>query len=115
MGSDGGKTERGYTEQPDETCGARHVGLVLSRWSAGHRTERRGKVLLTATIDMLAKILQRTLLAIESATAAAREPARDLTRTSAPNHSINGESPRVIDIDATLVTAYSEKESAAPT
>ncbi|MBS9376000.1 hypothetical protein GON09_005021 [Rhodococcus sp. B50] len=35
--------------------------------------------------------------------------------TSAPNHAIDERHLLVIDIDATLVTAHSEKESAAPT
>ena len=33
----------------------------------------------------------------------------------APNHAASAENPVVIDVDATLVTAHSEKEQAAPT
>ncbi len=36
-------------------------------------------------------------------------------RTLAPDHGIDAEHPLVIDVDATLVTAHSEKEHAAPT
>ena len=33
----------------------------------------------------------------------------------APNHAVTAANPLVIDVDATLVTANSEKENAAPT
>jgi hypothetical protein len=36
-------------------------------------------------------------------------------RRARPDHDASAASPLVIDIDATLVTAHSEKESAAPT
>ncbi len=40
---------------------------------------------------------------------------RAATRDTAPNHGITAEHPLIVDIDATLVTAHSEKELAAPT
>jgi len=38
-----------------------------------------------------------------------------LAGTVAPDHQISAEHPLTIDLDATLITAHSEKESAAPT
>src|SRR5205085_3617778 len=45
----------------------------------------------------------------------ARARAWSLAGTSAPDHQASAAAPLVIDVDATLVGAHSEKESAAPT
>lgn len=55
------------------------------------------------------------LAAINTARAAARAQVWELAGTQAPNHSSDARSPMIIDIDATLVTSYSEKEHASPT
>lgn len=55
------------------------------------------------------------LAAIGSARAAARRRAWAAAGDRTPDHRIDEKDPLVVDIDATLVTAHSEKESAAPT
>ena len=66
-------------------------------------------------IDTLAADAPAALAAIASARATARATAWSLAGEHAPDHDISAASPLVIDVDATLVTAHSEKESAAPT
>src|SRR5699024_6251683 len=70
---------------------------------------------VSRTINALAQSPQRALRAIDHATAAARSAAWSLAGAAAPDHGADAGSPLVIDIDATLVTAHSEKEQAAPT
>jgi len=53
------------------------------------------------------------LAAIDTARAAAR--AWRLAGPHAPDRDVTAGKPLVIDVDATLVTAHSEKEHAAPT
>ena len=66
-------------------------------------------------IDRLAADAPAALAAIASARATARATAWSLAGEQAPDHGAGAASPVVIDVDATLVTAHSEKESAAPT
>ena len=66
-------------------------------------------------IDSLAADAPAALAAIASARAAARATAWSLAGAHAPDHDTSAASPLVIDVDATLVTAHSAKESAAPT
>ncbi|HVI35792.1 MAG TPA: IS1380 family transposase, partial [Gaiellales bacterium] len=66
-------------------------------------------------VDRLAADAPAALAAIASARAAARARAWSLAGDRAPDHAANAAAPLVIDVDATLVTAHSEKESAAPT
>jgi hypothetical protein len=66
-------------------------------------------------VDALAEDADRALVAIEAARASARERVWALAGEHAPDHDIDGVSPLIIDLDATLVTSHSEKESAAPT
>ncbi len=66
-------------------------------------------------IDTLAADAPAALTAIASARAAARARAWSLAGARAPDHDANASRPLVMDVDATLVTAHSEKESAAPT
>jgi hypothetical protein len=70
---------------------------------------------VSRTIDRLAADADRVLAAIDGARAAARARAWRLARDQAPDHEIDAGSPLVIDVDATLVTAHSEKQGAAPT
>lgn len=55
------------------------------------------------------------LAAIAGARAVARKTVWELAGEHAPNHRIDEHHPLVIDLDATLVTAHSEKQDAAPT
>jgi hypothetical protein len=66
-------------------------------------------------IDALAADAPTALAAINTARAAARATAWSLAGEHAPDHTAAAAAPLVIDVDATLVTAHSEKECAAPT
>lgn len=66
-------------------------------------------------VDTLAADAPAALSAINTARAAARVQAWRLAGERAPDHAANASAPVVIDVDATLVTAHSEKEAAAPT
>jgi hypothetical protein len=70
---------------------------------------------VSRAIDRLAADPTAALRAINSARAAARARAWELADRHAPDHGIDAGRPLVIDIDATLVTAHSDKEGAAPT
>jgi Transposase DDE domain group 1 len=70
---------------------------------------------VSRTIDALAANVEAALAAIDSARAVARARAWQLAGKNAPDHEIDAAKPLVIDVDATLVTAHSEKELAAPT
>lgn len=70
---------------------------------------------VSRTIDRLAADAPRALGAISTARAAARARAWQLAGEHAPDHGIDAGRPLVIDVDATLVTAHSDKEGAAPT
>ena len=70
---------------------------------------------VSRTIDALAADAPRALKAIDAARAAARARVWRLAGEHAPNHDWNAERPLIIDTDATLITAHSEKEQAAPT
>jgi hypothetical protein len=66
-------------------------------------------------IDVLADDADMVLRAVASARAQARAKVWALAGEHAPDHGTDAASPLIIDLDATLVTAHSEKEDAAPT
>jgi hypothetical protein len=66
-------------------------------------------------IDTLAADAPAALAALATARATARTTAWSLPGAQAPDHDASAASPLVIDVDATLVTAHSDKEFAAPT
>ncbi len=66
-------------------------------------------------ISALATDAGKVLSAIDRARAAARKHAWRHAGQRAPDRSIDAAHPLIIDLDATLVTAHSEKEHAAPT
>src|SRR3954467_12291264 len=70
---------------------------------------------VSRTIDVLAEDAPAALAAIDTARAAARARAWELAGFTAPHHDVDAARPLVVDVDATLVTAHSEKEQAAPT
>ena len=70
---------------------------------------------VSRTITALAGDVTRALAAIDTARASARARAWTLAGDRAPDHEVTAATPLVIDVDATLVTAHSEKEHAAPT
>jgi hypothetical protein len=70
---------------------------------------------VSRTIDRLADDADKVLAAIEGACAVARARAWRMAGDRAPDHGTDAGRPLVIDVDATLVTAHSEKEGAAAT
>jgi Transposase DDE domain group 1 len=70
---------------------------------------------VSRTIDALATDAPAVLKAIDAARAAARARVWAAAGDHAPDHATSTSRPVIIDIDATLVTAHSEKEDAAPT
>ena len=66
-------------------------------------------------IDALAATPEAALSAIDTARAVVRGRVWKLAGSDAPDHQISAEHPVVIDLDATLITAHSDKELAAPT
>jgi hypothetical protein len=66
-------------------------------------------------IDTLARDANKVLAAINAARATVRAAAWRRAGNHAPDHSISPECPVIVDLDATLLTAHSEKEHAAPT
>ncbi|WP_072804117.1 IS1380 family transposase [Rhodococcoides yunnanense] len=78
-----------------------------------------GKVPSDPTVSRLMAVLAAdapsVLTAIDTARASARATAWGHAGERAPDHDITAQHPIVIDLDATLVAAHSEKESAAPT
>ena len=70
---------------------------------------------VSRTIDALAADAPAALKAIDAVRAAVRERAWALAGEHAPDHDVDVRRPLVIDVDATLITAHSEKECAAPT
>ncbi|WLP92750.1 IS1380 family transposase [Gordonia sp. NB41Y] len=65
-------------------------------------------------ISTLATEAPAALSAINSARAAARAQAWTAAGTAAPDHDRDARHPLIIDLDATLVTAHSDKEHATP-
>jgi hypothetical protein len=66
-------------------------------------------------IDLLAGDAPAALAAINTARAQARAAAWRLAGGDAPDHDIDRGRPLIVDLDATLITAHSEKEQAAAT
>lgn len=77
-----------------------------------------GPVASDATVSRLISALAAdgptALSAINSACAVARKNAWSHAGEHAPDHTIDPRQPLVVDLDATLVTAHSEKEKTAP-
>jgi hypothetical protein len=70
---------------------------------------------ISRLISSLAADADRAVAAIDAARAAARRTVWRRAGTAAPDHDADHRRPVVVDVDATLVTAHSEKEQAAPT
>jgi hypothetical protein len=70
---------------------------------------------ISRLISLFAGDAPRVLRAIDAARAEARTRAWGLAGNQAPHHGASVEHPLVIDVDATLVTAHSDKENAKPT
>lgn len=70
---------------------------------------------VSRTVAVLAADVDRVLAAVEKARAGARARVWALAGEHAPDHGASSAAPLVVDLDATLVTAHSEKEQARPT
>jgi hypothetical protein len=70
---------------------------------------------VSRTIDALAADAERVLKAVGTARAAARARVWALAGEHAPDAGIDADDPIAIDTDATLLTAHSDKQGAAPT
>lgn len=70
---------------------------------------------VSRTIDALAADVDAALAAINRARARARERVWGLAGEHAPDAGIDAQTPLVLDVDGTLVTAHSDKEQARPT
>jgi len=70
---------------------------------------------VSRTIDTLARDAAVVLAAVDRARATARAQVWQLAGDHAPDHGAGPARPVVVDLDATLVTAHSEKEQARPT
>lgn len=70
---------------------------------------------ISRLISALAADAPKALTAINTARAGARSRAWQLAGEHAPSHTASVREPLVIDVDATLVTAHSDKEQAKPT
>jgi hypothetical protein len=68
---------------------------------------------VSRVIDRLADDAAAVLRAVDTARAAARSRAWELAGEHAPDHDVDAGQPLIVD--ATLVTAHSDKEGAAPT
>lgn len=70
---------------------------------------------VSRTIDTLAGDVEAVLKAINIARAAARARVWSLAGEHAPDVGVDADNPIAIDTDATLLTAHSDKQGAAPT
>jgi hypothetical protein len=70
---------------------------------------------VSRTIALLADDAAKVLAAIDAARAATRARAWALAGAAAPDHDTSRRRPLIVDLDATLVTAHSDKEQAAAT
>jgi hypothetical protein len=66
-------------------------------------------------VDTLAADAAKSLAAIDAARAVTRARVWSLAGEHAPDHAVSVDDPTILDLDATLLTAHSDKEQAAPT
>jgi Transposase DDE domain group 1 len=66
-------------------------------------------------LDTLAADAAKSLAAIDAARAATRARVWSLAGEHAPDHAVSIDDPVIVDLDATLLSAHSDKEQAAPT
>jgi hypothetical protein len=66
-------------------------------------------------VDSLAGDVGKALAAIDTARAAVRARVWSLAGEHGPDHAASVDDPVIVDLDATLLTAHSDKEQAAPT
>lgn len=89
--------------------------LALLRAESGVYGKVASEATVSRTVSALAGEAKAATRAISTARAAARARAWGLAGEAAPGHGASAGDPLIIDLDATVVIAHSEKESAAPT
>ena len=89
--------------------------LAIVRAEPGVYGQVASDATASRTITRLAADVEKVLAAIDTARAVARARVWSAAGDRAPGHGRTAADPLVIDLDATLVTAHSEKENAAPT
>ncbi len=89
--------------------------LDLLRTEAGVYGPVASKATVSRTVSVLAADARAAVAAVNRARAQARARAWALAGDAAPDHGISAAAPLVIDADATIVLAHSEKEQAAGT
>lgn len=89
------------------------IGLIRSEPAVYGRVASDPTI--SRLVGRLAKDAPAALRAIHSARAEARRQAWALAGPQAPGHGRSAAVPLIIDVDATLVTAHSDKENAKPT
>lgn len=89
--------------------------LSLLRAEPGVYGRVASEATVSRTMTTLARDTRAVVREINQARRAARERAWELAGENSPGHDACATSPLVVDIDATLVIAHSEKENAAPT
>ena len=70
---------------------------------------------VSRTITTLARDATKVLAQVAAARKSARATAWALAGDEAPNHAATAADPLIVDLDATLITAHSDKELARPT
>jgi len=70
---------------------------------------------VSRTVDRLAGDVDRVLAAVGRVRAVVRQRVWKMAGEQSPVHQVTAAQPLVVDLDATLVTAHSDKEHAAPT
>ena len=89
--------------------------LATLRAEPGVYGQVASEATVSRTVSVLAEDAGPALRAISRARAAARERAWTLAGKDSPGHGACASDPLVVDIDATIVIAHSEKQAAAPT
>lgn len=89
--------------------------LGLLRAEPGVYGNVASEATVSRTVTALAGDVDAAVRAINRARVAARERAWALAGTATPGHGATAAAPLVVDLDATIVIAHSDKEHASPT
>ena len=89
--------------------------IAVLRAEPGVFGEVASDATVSRTVDALAADAPDALAAIDAARAQARAQVWALAGEHAPDVAVDADQPLVVDLDATLVGAHSDKEGAAPT
>ncbi|GAB26362.1 hypothetical protein GOPIP_094_01100, partial [Gordonia polyisoprenivorans NBRC 16320 = JCM 10675] len=103
-----------YAQSVEDALIGRQRGHQHQSDPEAERHGNGGDPTVSRLISTLAADAPAALSAINTARAAARAQAWTAAGTAAPNHDRDVRHPLIIDLDATLVTAHSDKEHATP-